>query len=148
MAITQIAEIYEAEYRYGDPSTLPPVIPPATTWTPAGWFDAQRTVTAWFDDDWVKIAERIPLQLVELLPGFFSDPDVFISGVENVPHPLPSPGPGGPRPPLPPQYQPHITVEVYHDARFNDEDAIFHPVAIRKLDPPDRYLKNEVIRIR
>ncbi len=115
MAITQIAEIYEAEYRYGDPNTAPPLTPP-------GWFDAQRTVTAWFDDEWVLKVERIPLQLVIANAGLLLD------GAD--------------------EFFPWTVTVIVLPSLFVDDDVIFHPIALRKLDPPDRFMKNEVIRRR
>lgn len=100
---------------------------PHSTARNAGWFDdSGRTLPSWFDRD---LVEDPPKQLVVAQPAFFLDDDVI----------FPMVGPGG---------RSLITVTVYHPLMFDDADLIFSPIAIRRLDPPDRYLKNEVIRTR
>ncbi len=88
-----------------------------------GWFDSGRMVTAWFDKELVYVTEVIPKQLAVFYPTLFLDTDTIFQ-------------------------PPPITVIVYHPVMFSDDDLIFHPTAMRKLDAPDRYLKNEVIRVR
>jgi hypothetical protein len=116
-----VYEIFDHEYRrpewFGTPTTVA-----------AGWFDAQRTVTAWFDDELINGAEIVPKQLATLWAPFVDDDDVIFKMEGENGESL-------------------ITVIVF-PAMFDDEDLIFSPVAIRKLEPPDRYLKNEIIRTR
>jgi hypothetical protein len=92
----------------------------------AGWFDADsRTVPQWFDRD---LVEDVPKKLAVLETELFLDDDVIFK----------MEGPTG---------ESLITVIVF-PSLFLDDDLIFHPVAMRRLGPPDRYLKNEVIRVR
>jgi hypothetical protein len=84
-----------------------------------GWFDGEFTIPGWVDHEW---GDSNPILLATADAGIFLDDDTFFQ-------------------------PPPITVIVL-PALFDDGDLIFNPVAIRKLDPPDMYLKNEVRRIR
>jgi len=120
--------VYEPEYRNG------------------GWFDHERTVPSWLDRDIVEGTESVPKPLVTIEVGFVDDDDVFYAGLDG-PVQLPPGADGRPRPMLPAQWQPHITVEVLPGI-FLDDDLFFVPASIRALDAPTTYLKNEIRRVR
>src|SRR5262245_60306445 len=87
----------------------------------AGWFDdSARVKSSWFDRD---IIDDVITTLVMFEVSLFvDDDDVFF-----VPPP--------------------ITVEVFPEL-FLDKDLFFVPMALRALNHPNAYLKNEIRRVR
>jgi|SRR5215471_4810360 len=111
-----------------------------------GWEDSiGLNLPSWWDRDLANTGGAI-IKLVILEPVFVFDDPVFFSG-PDVPVQLPPGTDNRPRPMLPAQVQPHITVEVL-PAFFDDGDTFFLPMAVRALDAPDKMLQNEVIRVR
>ena len=89
----------------------------------SGWFDdSGRTNEAWWDQD-ITSLNGVMITLDVLVPGFVDDLDTIFAITEPV------------------------TIVVF-PGLFVDEDFFFVPASARALGPPDKLLKNEVIRVR
>lgn len=123
---------------------------------PSGWFDTTgQTLPAWWDRDLASGTPGSPPVVIRLdfvEPGFVDNevlPDGNViyplDGGEGTPFPAPPIGPDH----MPPGFTPTSGVWVWLVAEyFKDDDLFFVPMSVRALQPPDKYLKNEVIRIR
>jgi hypothetical protein len=97
----------------------------------SGWYENENGLTpqSWYDRDLTSDIDDGSggggggVILIDILePPFFDDDDEFLA-------------------------MPPITVEVL-PGYFLDGDVFFIPMSVRALGPPDKMLKNEVIRVR